>query len=76
MQIVYPSLTAGLMESYQKFRTTGNLENFINRATNQIKFIKIRWEEVLNVAKYTKNESEVAQQVRITTQSNKLNNRY
>ena len=74
--MVYPSLTAGTMESHQIFGTTENIANVRKKVTNQMQLNKIRWEEALNVANYAKNESEVAQQVRITTQSNKLNNRY
>ena len=37
---------------------------------------KIRWEEALNAAKPTKNESEGARQVQIKMQLKKLNYRY
>ena len=56
--MVYPSLTAGLMESYQIFGTTENLENVIKKATNQMQLTGIRREEALNVAKSATNESE------------------
>ena len=74
--MVYPSLTAGLMESHQIFGTTENLAYFRIKATNQMKLTKIRWEEELNVAKSATNESEEARQVQITTQLKKLNYRY
>ena len=76
MWMVYPSLTAGIMESHQIFGTTTNIANVRNKAKNQIQPTKIIWEESLNIAKYATNESEGAQQVQITTQLKKLNWRY
>ena len=76
MRMVYPSLTAGLMESHQIFATTANIENVINKATNKTHLTKIRWEDAPNVENYTANESEGSRQVQITTQLNKLNYRY
>ena len=67
MQMVYPSLTDGLMESHQIFSTTTSFANFRKKATNQIQPTKIRWEEALNVANYATNESEGAQKFQIKT---------
>ena len=74
--MVYPSLTDGLMESHHIFGTTENLKNVRKKATNNMQLTKIRWEEALNVAKSTTNESEGARQVQITAQLKKLNYRY
>ena len=62
--MVYPSLTAGLMESHQIFGTTSNLGKVRKEATNQMQLTKIRWEEALNVAKSAKYESQGAQKVK------------
>ena len=43
MQLVYPSLTAGLMESHQIFGTTENISYVRKKATNKMKLTKIRW---------------------------------
>ena len=76
VQMVYPSLTSGLMESHQIFGTTANISNVRRKATNQMQLTKIRWEEALNVAKSAINESKRERQVQITTQLNKLKYRY
>ena len=68
MVMVYPSLTAGIMESHHIFVTTENLENIRNKTTNEMQLTKIIWEEALNVAKSATNESEGTQQSQITTQ--------
>ena len=58
--MVYPSLTAGLMESYQIFGTAEKLAYVRKKATNQMKLSKIIWDEAPNVAESATNESEVA----------------
>ena len=72
MQIVYPSLTAGLMESHKILGTTANTANIRKKDTNNMQLPKIRWEEALNVAKSETNELEGARQVQIKTQLKKL----
>ena len=74
--MVYPSLTACLMESYRIFGTTENIANVIKKATNKIQLTKIKWEEALSVSKPVTNESEGAKKYQITMQLNKLNYRY
>ena len=51
MRIVYPSLTAGLMESHQIFGRTENLTNVRKKSTNQMQLTKIIWKDAMNVAK-------------------------
>ena len=63
--MVYPSLTAGLMESHQIFATTANIENVINKAKNKVQLTKIGWEDAPSVDNSTSNESEGARQVQI-----------
>ena len=65
MWMIYPSLTASLMESHKIFGTTANLENVRKKDTNQMQLTKIRWEEALKVAKSATYESEVARQFQI-----------
>ena len=55
IRMVFPSLTSGLMESYQIFRTTANIAYVRKKATNQMQRTKIRWEEALNVESLQKN---------------------
>ena len=58
--MVYQSLNSGLMASHQISPTTENLANLRKKATNEMKLTKIRWEDALNVARSSANESEIA----------------
>ena len=71
MQVLYPSLTNGLMAPHQIFSTTENFANVVKKAINLMQLTKIRWEDTLNVANPATDESEGSRKFQKTTQLKK-----